>query len=141
MRKISLPRVPPLWQSSYLELAVRTGHADNSLVANDLRSDHGHSLALGRVDLARHDTASGLILGQLELAQTTAGPRAEVPDVVRDLHERAGDGVERTMRLDERVVRRERFELVRRSLELDPGDVGNLSRNLDVEALLGVQAL
>jgi hypothetical protein len=43
--------------------------------------------------------------------------------------------------LDERVVRRERLELVRRRLELEAGQLRDLGRDLDVEALLRVKAL
>jgi hypothetical protein len=40
--------------------------------------------------------------------------------------------------LDECVVSSESLELVRGSLELDAGKLGNLSSDLDVETALGV---
>ena len=96
---------------SYLKLTVRARNTDNSLVADDLSSDHGHGLTLRWVNLARHDTASGLVLGELELAQTAPRTGAEVPDVICDLHQRARDRVERTMRFDECVMGGEGLEL------------------------------
>ena len=97
--------------ASYLKLAVRTRNTDNSVVADDLSSDHGHRLALRWVDLARHDTAPGLVLRELQLTQTAPGTRAKVPDVVRDLHQRTRDGVERTVRFHERIMGGECLEL------------------------------
>ena len=109
---------------AYLKLAVRAGNADNSLIANDLRSHHGHSLTLSGVDLARHDTAPGLVLRQLQLAKTTARARAQVANVVRDLHQGARDGVQGTVRLDERIVRRECLKLRERWCEMGSGLLG-----------------
>ena len=125
---------------SHLELSVRTGNAHNSLVADDLRSDHSHCLTLCGVDLAGHDTAAGLVLRELQLAKTTPWARAQVPNVVGDLHEGDGDDVESTVCLNEGVMGGECLELVRRRLELNASEGGDLPCDGDVEALLGVEA-
>lgn len=96
---------------THLELAVAAGDAHGRVVAHNLSSDHGQGLALSRVDLAGHDAGTGLVLREGEFAQAAARAGAEVPDVVGDLHERAGDDVERAVSLDEGVVRGEGFEL------------------------------
>lgn len=124
-----------------LELAVRAGDRDGGVVAHDLRGDHGEGLALGGVDLAGHDGRSGLVLGERELAEAAAGAGAEVADVVGDLHERDGDDVEGARGLDDGVVGSETLKLVGVGLEGVAGDLGDLLGDLDVEALLGVQAL
>lgn len=129
---------PMLRTLTYLELSTRTRDANGSLVANNLRRDHGQGFALGRVDLAGHDAATRLVLRQAELTQSTAGARTKVPNIVCDLHERAGDSVECAVSLDERIVRRERLKLVRCSLELETGELGDLGSDLHVETLLGV---
>jgi len=38
-----------------LEMPVAAGDRDGDVIAHDFRRDHGQGLALGRVDLARHD--------------------------------------------------------------------------------------
>jgi hypothetical protein len=53
----------------------RERRSGGSVVAclNVPRAHHGEGLALRGVDLARHDARAGLIGGQRELAQPTAG--------------------------------------------------------------------
>lgn len=77
-----------------------------------------HGTVVRRV-LTRHDGGAGLVLGQHELADAAAWAGAEHADVVGHLHDGHGDGVERARHLHQRVVRRQRLELVRRSLERD----------------------
>ncbi|ETI86263.1 MAG: hypothetical protein Q613_PSC00297G0001, partial [Propionibacterium sp. DORA_15] len=43
-----------------LEVALRTGETDRRVIAEHAGGDHRHGLALGRVDLARHDRGAGL---------------------------------------------------------------------------------
>ena len=124
-----------------LKLTICACDADSGLVAHDLCGHHREGLALSRVNFAGHNAATGLVLGQAKLTETTARSRTEIPNVVGDLHERACNGVEGTMGLDEGIVGSEGLKLVGRSLELDASEVGDLSCNLDVEALLGVQTL
>lgn len=97
--------------NTHLKLSTCSCYANRSLVSNNLRSNHSQSLALGRVDLSRHDTATRLILRQVELTQPTPRAGSEVPNVVRDLHERARNDVQRAVRLNQCIVRGERFEL------------------------------
>lgn len=125
----------------YLELAACTRNTDSSLVAHDLRCNHGEGLALRRVHLSGHNATAGLVLWQAELPETTPRARAKVPDVVRDLHQRASDDVQGAVRLNERVMSSKSLELVRGGLELDAGELGDLSSDLHVEAFPGVQAL
>ena len=126
---------------TYLELAAGASDAHRRLVTDDLGSYHGQGLALCRVDLARHDRATGLVLRQGQLAQTTTRAGTEVPNVVRDLHKRASNDVECAVCLDKRIVCGERFELVGCSLELNASEVCDLGSDFDIEALLSVQTL
>lgn len=50
-----------------------------------LSADHGEGFALGGIDLAGHDAAAWLVLGQLQLTQPAARPAPQKPDVVRHL--------------------------------------------------------
>lgn len=122
-------------------MTVRASDRDGHVVAHDLRGDHRQGLALGGVHLSGHDARSRLVLGQAQLAESTAGSRAEEANVVRDLHERDGEDVERTRGLDDSVMRRERLELVGRGVEGEASDLGNLKCDLDVESLTGVESL
>lgn len=96
---------------THLELSVRSSDGDGGVVSHHLASDHGQSLALSRVDLSGHDRRSRLVLGERELSETTSRSGSEVSDVVGDLHERDGDGVESSGGLDDGVVGGEGLEL------------------------------
>jgi hypothetical protein len=50
------------------EVALRAGEADGRVVAMNLHRDHGHGLALSRVDLSRHDRRTRLVFGKAQLA-------------------------------------------------------------------------
>ena len=96
---------------THLELSVRSSDGDGSVVSHHLASDHGQSLALSRVDLSGHDGGSRLVLGEGELSKAASRSGSEVSDVVGDLHERNGDGVESSGSLDDGVVGGESLEL------------------------------
>lgn len=123
-----------------LELAAQAGHGHGGVVTHDLRANHGQSLALRRIDLARHDGRAGLVLGQLQFAQAAAGPGAQEADVLRDFEERAGDGVQGARGLDDGVVRGEGFEFVGRGRELCAGHFADFGGDGFVEAFEGVEA-
>lgn len=126
---------------TYLELAAGTSNADSSLVTHDLSSNHGQCLALCGIDLARHDRAARLVFRQAQLTETASRSGAEVPDVIGDLHEGAGDDVQGTVGLNKRVMGCKSFKLIRSSLEFKAGDLRDRSCDFDVEAFLGVEAL
>ena len=123
-----------------LELAVHATNGGGDVVTHDLGAEHGQSLALSRVDLTRHDAAAGLVLGKVQLAEATAGTTAEVSDVLGNLGEGDGQGVERAVCLDNSVVSSKGLELVGSGLELGAGHLGDLLGNALGEALEGVDA-
>lgn len=123
-----------------LELAVHAADGASNLVTHNLSADHGEGLALGGVDLAGHDGRTGLVLREVELAETATGAAAEVADVLSNLAERGSEGVEAAVGLDDGVVGSERLELVGGSLELGAGHLGNLLGDGLGEALEGVDA-
>ncbi|KAI3478944.1 hypothetical protein L1887_59065 [Cichorium endivia] len=92
------------------------------------------------VRLDAHNAVVGERSCTAQLAETTARTRAEVANVVGDLHERDGNSVERTARLDNRIVRRKRLKLVLGGLKGEAGDVGDLGGDLLVKANVGVEA-
>ncbi len=102
----------------HLKLAIGASDADYSVVSDDLRSHHGHGLALRRVDFARHDTATGFVLGELQLTKAATRAGAEVPNVIGNLHQRDRHRVERTVGLNQRIVRGECLELSVRLCEM-----------------------
>jgi hypothetical protein len=123
-----------------LEVAVGPGDGDGGVVADHLGAHHREGLGLGRVDLARHDRRAGLVLGEPDLADAAARARAEQADVVADVHERHGRALQRARRLDDRVVGRERLELVLGGHEGVPGELGDDRGHPLGEALRGVEA-
>ena len=123
-----------------LEVTLRAGEGDGGVVAEDLGAEHGEGLALGGVDLAGHDGATGLVLGELELSKTAAGTGAEETDVLGDLEEGDCEGVELAVGLDDGVVGGKSLELVGSGDELGAGHLGDLLGNALSEALEAVKA-
>src|SRR2546421_7627819 len=109
-----------------LEVALRTGEAYRRVGTQDLHGDHRQGLRLRRVDLARHDRGARLVLRQNQFAYPGARPRREPAHVVRDLHERAGEGLEGAAGEDYLVVGRQSRELVRVRLEGEARQLGYL---------------
>ena len=69
------------------ELAVGTSDRYGRVVTHNLSGNHSHGLTLCGVDLSRHNATARLVLRQAQLSQTTAGTRAEIPNVVSNLHQ------------------------------------------------------
>ena len=122
-----------------LEVALRGGNADGGIVAHDLYGDHCDGLALRRVDLARHDGAARLVRGDRDLTETAARTRREPADVVRDLHHVRGEPLEPAVGKDDRILARERVELVRRGDELLSRQLACRLCDSDIEALRRVE--
>jgi len=123
-----------------LEVTLGTGEGDGGVVAEHLGAEHSEGLALGGVDLAGHDGATGLVLGELELGKTAARTRAEETNVLSDLEEGNCEGVELAVGLNNGVVGGERLELVGSGDELGAGHFGDLLSNALGEALEAVEA-
>jgi hypothetical protein len=123
-----------------LEVTLGAGEGDGGVVAEDLGAEHGEGLALGGVDLAGHDGATGLVLGELELGKTAARTGAEEADVLGDLEERDCEGVELAVGLDDGVVGGKSLEFVGCGDELGAGHLGDLLGNALGETLEAVQA-
>ncbi len=94
------------------------------MIADHLSGDHGQHLALGRIDLARHDRAARFIGRQVELAET--GPRsgAEQPDIVGDLGHGHRQRIQRAGQFDHRVMRRQLGEFIGSRGEFQAGNLG-----------------
>ena len=141
-------------------MPIRTSNADCGVVAHNLSRQHGQRLALCGVDLARHNAASGLVLRQGQFTKTATRSGAKESNIIGNLHEGDGDDVECTMRFHKGVVCCQGFELTKVGVSMlgaesprfsiylvgggDEGkasQVGNLSSNLSVPSLLGVEAL
>ena len=123
-----------------LEIALRGGKADGSIVAHDLYGDHCDGLALGRVDFARHDRAAGLVRGDGDLAESAARSRGEPAHVVCNLHHVGGKSLECAVGKDDGILARERVELVRCS---DEGLARQLARRAcdgDIKSLRCVES-
>ncbi len=73
-----------------LEIALAATEGDGAVVPEYLDGDHHHRLALGRVDLARHDGGARLVVRQLQFAEAAARAGREPAHVVGDLHQRDG---------------------------------------------------
>lgn len=123
-----------------LKMTIGAGNGNGDVVTHDLGTDHGHGLALGGVDLAGHDGATRLILRELQLTQTAPGAGAKETDVIGDLHEGGGDGVEGTRGLDNGVMGGKGLKLIDGGLEGKAGDGGDLGGKGGIKALVGVEA-
>ena len=123
-----------------LEVTLGTGEGDGSVVAEHLGAEHGERLALGGVDLAGHDGATGLVLGELELGKTAARTGTEETDVLGDLEEGDCESVELAVGLNNGVVGGKSLELVGCGDELGAGHLGDLLSNTLGETLEAVQA-
>lgn len=122
------------------ELAVHARDGGGNMVAHDLSADHGKGLALSGVHLARHDGRAGLVLRQNEFRKTAARTGSEIADILSDLEQRAGEGVQGAGGLDDGIVSRKDLELVGRGLELSASQLADLLSNSLIESLVGVQA-
>ncbi len=89
-----------------LEIALAAGERDGMVVAEHLHRDHRQRLALGRIDLARHDRRARLVFRQDQFADAGARTAGIPADVVGDLHQRASQGAQRAARRHHRIVRR-----------------------------------
>ena len=122
------------------KLTVHARDGRSNVVAHDLSADHGEGLALGWVDLARHDGGARLVLRQDELTKTAAWARPEITDILGDLEEGASKSVKRAGSLNDGIVGSKNLKLVGRGLELGAGQLANLLSNCLIEALERVQA-
>ena len=77
-----------------LQVALAGGEGDGGVVAQHLAGEHRQRLALGRVDLAGHDRTAWLIGRQAHFGQTGAWPGAQQAQVVGDLHQGHGQGLQ-----------------------------------------------
>ena len=85
-----LPLMPPMLMATSLPITCAA-----SMVTR---------LGLRGVDLARHDRAAGLVLGDGDLADAAARPRRQPAHVVGDLGERGRQRLERAVGVHQRVV-------------------------------------
>lgn len=123
-----------------LKVALGAGKGRGNVVTKDLSADHSQRLALCWIDLSRHDGRTRLVLWELELAETASRTRAEEADILCDLEEGRGEGVELTMGLDNGVVGSESLELVGCGDELMAGHLADLSRDVLSKALESVNS-
>ena len=123
-----------------LEVAAGAAEVHRHVVAEHLAADHGHRLALRRVDLARHDRAPRFVLGDAQFADPAAGARGEPAHVVGDLRQRGGQRLEPAVREHQRIVRGQRLELVGRAGEGMAGEPGQLLRHAVGEFGVRVEA-
>lgn len=89
---------------THLELSTGACHAHSGLVTHNLGSDHCDCLTLCGIDFAGHDAATRFIFREVQLAEPTAGTRAEEAYIVGNLHQGASNDVESTMSFDKRIM-------------------------------------
>src|SRR5476649_2149661 len=106
------------------EMTLGGGVRNRGMIAEYLAAYHGERLALGWIDLARHDVGAGFVLRQDQFAYPRSRSGAEQADVAGDLKQIGGQRIERAV--GERVspVRSKRLKFVRRALEGQARDRG-----------------
>jgi hypothetical protein len=82
----------------------------------------------------------GSFSGMVEFADAATRPGGEPAHIVGDLHQRSGQGLQRAMRVDQRVVSGQGFELVGRGHERQVGEFRELLRHPHRVFGMGVQA-
>jgi hypothetical protein len=107
-----------------LEVALRAADADGGRRCPSPGADHRQRLALRRVDLAGHDRAAGLVLGEASSPMPQRGPRGEPADVVGDLHQRTASVLSAPCARTSASCAGQRRELVRRGDERQAGQLG-----------------
>jgi hypothetical protein len=140
------------WLGTNLECTAGAGDGDGSVVSHDLSADHSHGLTLCGIHLPWHNTRTNhqptlpnvlprFIFGDTDFAETAAGTRSEIADIIGNLHETACEGVELTRGLDDGIVSGQCFEFVWRGFEFLAGDFGDFLGDFDVESDSRVDAL
>src|SRR5258708_2005481 len=110
------------------EVAGGAADIDGYVIAQDLCYDHGQGLALGRVHLARHDGGARFVVGDEYFADAAAGTGREHADIVGDLHEADGYGLQSAMGFNDGVMGGQGFEFIFRCHEGQTGEGGDLLR-------------
>ncbi|KAH3670745.1 hypothetical protein OGAPHI_001261 [Ogataea philodendri] len=123
-----------------LKLSRSTSKGDTGVVSKHLGANHGHGLVLGRVDFSWHNGRAWLVFWQCQFAVTATRTRSKVSDIVGDLVQRGGHGVECSGGLDNGVVGSQGLELVWSGLKLQSGQFGHLRSNFLSKTFLGVQS-
>ena len=95
-----------------LEMALTRGNGDGGVIAEHLAAHHRQGFGLRRIDLARHDRGAGFVFPEDQFAEPRTRARAQQADVVGDLEQAAGKGVQRAVREHVGVVGGKRLELV-----------------------------
>ena len=123
-----------------LEVALRTSEANGCVVAKDLGRNHGHGLALGRVDLTGHDRRSGLVFGDDELTDAVARTGSVPANIVGDLHECICQNTQCARHQYQCVVCTKSCKQVRGLLELNAGFLRNLLGSQLAECGVSIEA-
>ena len=66
----------------HLQITGSATDGDRHIVAHHLRRQHGKSLALRRIDLARHDGRAGFVGRDVQLREAATRPAGQESDVV-----------------------------------------------------------
>ena len=88
-----------------LEIPGNRAEGDRRIVPDHLGADLDHHIADHGVDLAGHDGRAGLSGGQLQFPKTQARPGTQPANVVGDLDQAHGKGLERAARFHAGVAR------------------------------------
>ena len=99
-----------------VELKVARSAADvyRDIVTHHLTADHSEGLALGRVNLARHNRRPRFIFRDRNFADAAARTGGQPAHIVGDFHQRSGQPFQRAVGMHQRINGRQRFKLVRR---------------------------
>lgn len=95
----------------YLEVTIGSTNSNGDMVAEDLSTNHSQGFALSWVDLSRHDGRARLIFRKKKFAQATTRTGAKQANVICDLEQWGGNGVQCTMALDQGIVCGKSFKL------------------------------
>ena len=116
-----------------LKISLAAGEGNSGILPDHLDADHHDRLALGWIDLARHDRGARFVVRQQQFTQPAAWSGGEPPHVVGNLHQGDRQPSQRRRGSGHRVQRPLGGEFVRCGDERFAGQRGDAFGDLDAE--------
>ncbi len=121
-------------------MSLRAAYSDGYVVAQNLRADHRHSLALCRIDLAWHDAGPRLVRWKEQFTNPRARTRSHHADVVRNFVQGDSHLLERSMAFHNGIVGRKCLKFVVCSHERVTRRISDVLSHEDVITFRGIDS-
>ena len=121
-------------------MPVHSSNCHCHLITHHLCAEHCYGLALGGVDLARHDTWSWLIFRENQLSKTTSGSTSQKSDVVCYFHNTDCCSIQGSMEINKGIFSSKWFKFIGSSNKFIPSLFWHLFCNCLSKTNIGVKA-